>query len=49
MEDPAEQLYGRQSRQDQKMSIGVGKRTGGTAGGAGTIYVDDIQLIKGKK
>ena len=33
----------------KKMSIGVGKRTGGTAGGTGTIYVDDIQLIKAAK
>jgi hypothetical protein len=33
----------------KKIYIGVGQRTGGTAGGTGTIYVDDIQVIKGKK
>jgi hypothetical protein len=33
----------------KKMVIGVGQRTGGTAGGTGTIYVDDIQLIKAAK
>ncbi len=31
------------------MRLGVGKRVGATAGGTGTIYVDDIQLIKAAK
>jgi len=30
----------------KKMSLGVGPRTSGTAGGKGTIYVDDIGLSK---
>jgi hypothetical protein len=33
----------------KKMTIGAGSRTAPTAGGAGRIYVDDIQLIKAKK
>jgi hypothetical protein len=32
----------------KKMAIGTGQRTGATAGGAGRIYVDDIQVIKSK-
>jgi hypothetical protein len=30
----------------KKMSIGVGDRTGGTPGGAGVIYIDDVRLTK---
>jgi len=33
----------------KKMTIGVGQRTGATAGGAGRIYVDDIRLIRDQK
>ena len=33
----------------KKMAIGVGQRTGATAGGTGRIYVDDIQVIKAAK
>ncbi|MBM4023928.1 MAG: hypothetical protein FJ280_00755 [Planctomycetes bacterium] len=33
----------------KKVTIGVGKRTGATAGGTGRIYVDEIRLIKDKK
>ena len=43
---PLSDLSGANLAKVEKLYVGVGNRTAPTAGGAGTIYVDDIRLTK---